>query len=237
MTEWVSDDGTVRLIHGDCLAVLPTIERGSVDAVVTDPPYGVGLDPMNQSRGRGNRPYSPSTKSNDYQPIIGDNRQFDPIPFLGVSKLGAMWGANNYASSLPNQHKWLVWDKKAGKAAKSDLGDCELAYTWGTPHKAVRMFSHMWSGFQRDSEVGEKHVHPTQKPVALMAWTMQQLRLSEGHTILDPFMGSGTTGVACVQTGRRFIGVELDEGYFEIAKQRIQKAIAERDSGLFKETK
>jgi site-specific DNA-methyltransferase (adenine-specific) len=226
----VLDNGNIRLYCGDCLEILPTLEAGSVDAVVTDPPYGVGLDPMNQSRGRGNRPYSSSTASNDFLKIIGDSEPFDPSPIVSFGKTGAMWGANNYASKLADQHKWLVWDKKAGRAARSDLGDCELAYTWGTPHKAVRMFSHMWAGFQRDSEVGHKHLHPSQKPVALMVWTMDQVRA--GNTILDPYMGSGPTGVACVKTGRKFIGIELDRGYFDIAVKRIEKALAERDAAL-----
>jgi site-specific DNA-methyltransferase (adenine-specific) len=228
--DWTSDDGSVQLYCGDCLKILP--ELSGVDAVVTDPPYGISLNPMNQSRGRGGRPYWSTGHANDFKPIVGDNAPFDPSPVIAKSRVGIMWGANNYADKLPPSAKWLVWDKKAGRAAKSDLGDCELAYVWGKKQKAVRMFSHMWAGFQRDSEVGQAHVHPTQKPVPLMEWCMSELQLIEGDTVLDPYMGSGATGMACARSNRQFIGIEIDPGYFEIAKKRIQKAIAEKSELL-----
>ena len=85
----------------------------------------------------------------------------------------------------------------------------------------------MWAGFQRDSEVGERHLHPTQKPVELMLWCLEFFQHS--NTILDPFMGSGTTGVACARLGRRFIGIEIEPKYFDIACKRIEQAYRQPD--------
>jgi DNA modification methylase len=100
-----------------------------------------------------------------------------------------------------------------------DFADCELA--WTSHKKAVRKFAYMWNGMIKQKP--EERYHPTQKPLALMLWVLENYT-NEGNTIFDPFMGSGTTGVACVQTGRNFIGCEIDPGYFEIAKKRIEAA-------------
>lgn len=219
---WQSDDGTVVLYHGDCLQILPHLS--GVDAVVTDPPWGAGINPRNNSRGRGNRPYDRNQSARDFAPIAGDDKPFDPRPLLGY-KQAVLWGANHFSASLPSSPFWLVWDRKANKAADSDITDCEIAWTSGTKYRTVRMFSHMWAGFQRDSQAGEQHLHPMEKPVALLQWCMDWI---DADTVLDPFMGSGTTGVACVRTGRRFIGIELEERYCAIAKRRIQEAFADQ---------
>ena len=202
-----------QVITGDCLEVLPTLEAGSVDAVVTDPPYG-----MNYRLG------SPS--KNDRwprqfvnTPILGDDTPFDPTPFLGFAVV-VLFGANFYSDRLPLSRGWIFWDKR-GDFRPTDFSDGELI--WTNQAHPVRKFAHHWRGVIRASENGERHYHPTQKPVALMAWILEKYT-QPGDLILDPFCGSGTTGVACVQTGRRFIGIEIDPGYADIARARIAKA-------------
>jgi site-specific DNA-methyltransferase (adenine-specific) len=219
-------DATLHL--GDCREILPLLPK--VDAVVTDPPYGVNLNTKNATRDRGFRPYDSKARAIDFDAVIGDQSLFNPA-FLLEYPAVVLWGANNYAASLPVSHCWFAWDKKCGKAADSDIGDCELAWTRGLPFKTVRAFRHMWAGFQRDSEVGQKHEHPTQKPVALMEWCLGFF--PKARTILDPFMGSGTTGVACAKLGRKFIGIELEPKYFDIACKRIDEAY--KQPRLFKD--
>src|SRR5690606_28959461 len=123
------------------------------------------------------------------------------------------WGGNYFADKLPVSKGWLYWQKLMG----GDFADGELA--WTSRDKALREFT----------LCNKMHgkVHPTQKPVALMQWCLTHIPTAQ--TILDPFMGSGTTGVACVKMGRKFIGIEIDEGYFEIACERIRKAYAQPD--------
>lgn len=220
--EWRSPDGSVRLILGDCLDVLPTLS--GIDAIVTDPPYGIQLKTENEARGRGIRQRTRSTErwnwqAKDHPPVRGDDKPFDPRPLLTIGRNHVLWGANNYASRLPDSPCWLAWDRKCGKAAESDLGDCELAAVLSVSWKAVRIFRHMWAGYQRDSEVGEGSLHPTQKPIALMEWC---LGFVAGETVADPYMGSGTTGVACVRKGRRFVGIECERPYWEIAVCRVR---------------
>lgn len=230
--------GAATLYLGDCRDILPTL--GRVDAVVTDPPYGIGL--QTQNAGRSRRKYQKRgesvryavTQAHKFDPIIGDNEPFDPAPLLDLAPSMVLWGANNYAARLPDSPCWFSWDKKCGKAADSDIGDCELAWTRGLRFKTVRVFHHMWAGFQRDSEVGDVRLHPTQKPVALMAWCLSFFPSAE--TILDPFMGSGTTGVAAVQLGRKFIGIEIDPKYFDIACRRIEDTSRYADMFLAKPT-
>jgi DNA modification methylase len=209
----VLDGGNIKLFCGDCLEILPTLEAGSVDAVVTDPPYGIKRDGSRRSSGsHGGR------KSYDFKGWDKErpSKQIFDLMF-SVSQEQCIWGANYFAEYLPPRMRWLVWDK-----GQSICGsDCELAYT--SQNKALRRKVLNRAAIARDGAV-----HPTQKPVAIMEWCIGFFE--DANTILDPFMGSGTTGVACVKTGRKFIGIELDRGYFDIAVKRIEKAIAERDA-------
>lgn len=208
--------GDCRLLLGDCLEILPTL--GKVDAVVTDPPYGIGY-----SHGVGGGKLARSTQF-DHHPIHGDDKPFDPSPWLAFP-VAVLFGANHFADKLPPSPNWLVWDKRDG-VCSNDQADCELA--WTNLRGPARLTRHLWNGMLKASEKGEIRVHPTQKPVAVMEWALRQTS-SLGATILDPFMGSGTTGVACVKLGRKFIGIEIDEGYFDIACERIRKAYAQPD--------
>jgi DNA modification methylase len=213
--------GDATLYLGDCREILPTLER--VDAVITDPPYGIGESSKNhQSRNRvkGGK----SIVSTDYGRSEWDATPPSAELLAGVISAGAtaiLWGGNYFG--LPPASKWLVWDK----VNSGDFADCELA--WTNLPGAVRMVRHMWNGMLRDSERGTPRVHPTQKPIAVMQWCIEQAGMPE--TILDPFMGSGTTGVAAMRLGRSFIGIEREPKYFEIACQRIEDA--QRQESLF----
>jgi len=205
---------------GDCLEVLPELEAGNVDAVITDPPYGMDTKTNYKARKRG-----ALAECNDFEPIVGDSQPFDPLLLLVFPTI-ALFGANWYADRLPVSGAWIVWDKLDGLTSKRPIGfndnsDCELV--WTNKGNASRIIRHRWMGCMKASEHGQRRVHPTQKPIALMVNIIRHLTKLEA-IVLDPYMGSGTTGVACVQTGRRFIGIEIDPGYFEIAKQRIIQA-------------
>ena len=205
--------GDCRLIQGDCREIMPTL--GRVDAVVTDPPYGIGY-----MHGAEKRKYA--SRHNEMQ-IIGDDKPFDPTPFLQFPCL--MWGANHFAAKLPGGGRWIVWDKRDG-IGSNDQSDVEIGWISG-PRRADRIISHLWSGLTKASERGVPRVHPTQKPIAVMRWCLEFM--ADAETILDPFMGSGTTLVACAKMGRKGIGIEMDPGYFDTACRRVEQAYREPD--------
>lgn len=210
---------SVDLRLGDCLEILPTLPAGSVDAVITDPPYGIGwntaydFDLHNSSA-----PYAKNMARKRHKPIEGDNKPFDPSPLLRQFENLIIWGAQCFPEKL-GRGSLLIWDKR-------DLTDrayfSEAEAAWMSKGQSVRIFKHCWQGFSRASE-NSQHYHPTQKPVVLMQWCIELIS-KPGDTILDPFMGSGTTGVACVQLNRNFIGIEIDETYYRIAEKRIREA-------------
>ena len=207
----VLSDG-VEIWLGDCREVLPLI--GRVDAVVTDPPYGVAYQKGASGRGRHSR-------RNHSSPIIGDDAPFDPSMFLHLPCI--MWGANHYSSRLPHG-RWLAWNKLGHMEPWDSFSDVEFA--WQNTRAADRIFSLLWKGIaQGEKDDGGLRKHPTQKPVSLMRWCIGHLHVASG-TILDPFMGSGTTGVACIQLGRKFIGIELDPRYFDIARRRLEAELS-----------
>ena len=219
--DYTSPDGSIVLFNCDCLDLLPKLPEGCVDAVVTDPPYGIGHKCNYHARGRGGL-----ARCNDYPDVEGDDRPFDPSPLLGLGLPLILWGGNHYADSLPPSSGWLVWDKR--RPDDLDQSTCELA--WTNCVKGVRRLSHLWNGCMRASERGENY-HPTQKPADLMEWCLSLRWTRVFGAILDPYMGSAPTGVACVKLGRSFIGVEKEPRYFEIAVNRIEKAFA--DQALF----
>lgn len=206
--------GDVTLHLGDCLEVMATLPDGSVDAVVTDPPYGMNCDTDNTRFTMGPNGHGKAS-SKRHAPVIGDDAPFDPSPWLGVDRV-VLWGANHFAARLP-VGTTLVWIKRFDAAFGSFLSDAEIAWMKGG-HGVYCKADTSLLGETRN------RLHATQKPVSLMKWCMERAKIPVGATVLDPFMGSGTTGVACVQTGRNFIGIELDESYFKIAEKRIEQA-------------
>jgi len=209
--------GDCTLYLGDCLEVMPTLDR--VGSVVTDPPYGIKY-----SHGKGGGKLAKSTVFDNHA-IIGDDKPFDPTPFLNFETV-ILFGANHYADKLPPSSCWLIWDKRDG-ICTNDQADCEMA--WTNKKSPARLIRHLWNGMLKASEKGVARVHPTQKPVAVMEWCLGLVTKRISLPVLDPFMGSGTTGVACAKLGRKFIGIELDEAYFNIACERIQKAYDQPD--------
>lgn len=204
----------VELYCNDCSNIKP-----QADAVITDPPYGMNAKVNYKSRKRG-----ALAECNDFKPILGDDAPFDPSPWLGYPTV-VLFGANWYANRLPVSGAWIVWDKLDGLTSGRDVGfndnsDCELI--WTNQGKAARIMRHRWMGCMKASEHGQRRVHPTQKPVELMVKIIRYVT-QPGETVFDPYMGSGSTGIACVQTGRDFIGVEIVPEYFEVAKSRIEK--------------
>lgn len=209
--------GNAVLYLGDCRDILPHL--GRVDAVVTDPPYGIG-----EAAGK-NKSRACMAKSKDYGDADWDD---SPVSddlmksVMGAAKWKIIFGGNYYA--MPPTSCWLVWDKVNGK---NDFADCELA--WTNLPKAVRMISFMWHGMLRQNNE-PRGDHPTQKPVGVMEWCISHLP-DDSKLILDPFMGSGTTGVAAMNLKRKFIGIEREPKYFDIACRRIEDA--QRQGDLF----
>ena len=199
---------TVELILGDCLDVMRGMADKSVDAVITDPPYGIN---NNHAGGRGINGWRDFTNDGNWDKERPAKNNFDEI--IRVSKNQIIWGGNYFSDYLFPSMQFLIWDK--GQRDFS-LADCEMA--WSSKHAAARIF-----GYSRSKLNQENGFHPTQKPVSLMKWCIE-LSTNPNDTILDPFMGSGTTGVACVQLNRNFIGIEIDEGYYKIAEKRIHDA-------------
>ena len=194
--------GDATLYCGDCREILPTL--GKVDAVVTDPPYGIGITRSHRlatSRGMGGM---------SWDDIPADD---ETIATLIQASECIIWGGNYY--KLPSTRCILVWDKQNDGR---DFADLELA--WTNIDAVARIFR------MRPMNMDGGKVHPTQKPAALMQWCVEKI---VAQTILDPFMGSGTTGVACARLGRKFIGVELEPKYFDIACRRIEEAQRQKD--------
>lgn len=209
----------IDLRLGDCLEILPSI---AADAVVSDPPYGMRLQTNYADRKRG-----ALAPCNNFVPIVGDDRPFDPAPLLRF-KTVVLFGANYYAAALPASGAWIVWDKLDGLQSQREIGfndnsDCELI--WTNKGNAARILRHRWMGAMKASEHNQRRVHPTQKPIALMSQIINHYT-RPGDTVIDPYMGSGSTGVACVEAGRSFIGIEINPDYFAIAEKRIEAAAA-----------
>ncbi len=202
--------GDATLYLGDCREILPTL--GKVDAVVTDPPYGIGA-----AKGKA---HSSIRDNSAWAAANWDDGRPAAATFAMMLRAGevAIWGGNYFADLLPASSGWLAWIKPQAETGFS-LADMELC--WMSKGFAARTKTLM----RRDG-----NSHPTQKPVPVMMWT---LGVIDALTVVDPVMGSGTTGVACANLGRSFIGIEIDPGYFDIACRRIEEAY--RQPRLFEE--
>lgn len=213
--------------QGDWRKVLGSV--GSVAALVTDPPYGISVAAGGRSIG-GEHAAKPTVYRTVLSPLVyGDDAPFDPTPLLLLAPKVVLWGANHYADKLPPSPSWYVWDKRRGRGS-NNFADCEMA--WSNAGGPARLYSHLWSGMIRDSERAV-HFHPTQKPEALMRWVIGLLGLPKGSLICDPYMGSGSTGVAALQLGHRFVGVEIEPTYYATAVRRLREV--ESDADIFAE--
>ena len=203
----------VTLCLGDCREVLPTL--GKFDACVTDPPYGIDAE---NAGGRGVGGWTNFER-------FGWDKERPPVEAFDTirahSKVQIIWGGNYFTDYLPPSMQWLVWDK--GQRDFS-LADCEFA--WSSERRAARIFT-----YPRAKALQDGKQHPTQKPVELMKWCIEQLPKG-ARNIVDPFLGSGTTGVAAVKMGKAFAGIEVNETYFDIACKRISAALMQPDMFL-----
>jgi DNA modification methylase len=198
---------SVSIINADCLDVLPV----KCDAVVTDPPYQIGKAWKRAFHGRRGK-----------SPLWGKDQVWDElhpiVPELpNMADVCVIWGGNFYP--LPPSRCWMVWDK----LQENRGSDCELA--WVQADIAPKVFRMSRIDAYVNKAEGLKKTHPAQKPLPLMEWCLRQLKLTKGATVCDPFMGSGTTGVACIRTGRKFIGVEKSPEYFKLAKDRLTREL------------
>jgi len=208
--------GEHRLLCGDSTdsdQVAKLMDGNKADMVFTDPPYGI------KHSGKG---IKGSAKENDFGEIMGDNDvsvaidSFNLCLSLFNDATLIFWGANYYSSCLPNGFGWIVWDKQR----EGDVfSGCELAFV----NKGVKVdiFRHQWHGMIKASEMGEKRVHPTQKPIALVEWSFNNYNAKKN--IVDLFLGSGSTMVASHQLNRKCYGMELDPKYCQVIIDRMQK--------------
>jgi len=197
--------GNCELWHGDCREVLPLLPQ--CDLILTDPPYGIRAD-ENPVKGKWGRAIVDGVAAWDKE---------RPAPWLfglmqDKAKECVIWGGNYFADLLPPSMRWLVWDK--GQRNFS-LADCEFA--WSSQQQASRVLT-----LPRGEALQDGKEHPTQKPVRLMAWCLDMH--PKAKTVCDPFMGTGTTGVACARMGLQFVGIERERKYFDIACERIENA-------------
>jgi len=202
--------GNHRLLCGDSTNIQHVeklMDGNKADMVFTDPPYGVSIG--QQTQGASNL-----AKKNNYGACDWDEKiPYDAISIaLTLAPTSIFWGANYYAEKLPPSSCWIVWDKQN----TGDFADAELA--WTNQKSAVRIFKHMWNGMFKASERGQKRVHPTQKPVALAKWCFENY--GEPKTVLDFFLGSGSTLISCEQTHRICFGMELSPVYCDIIVKR-----------------
>lgn len=199
----------ITLHHADANEVQIT---EPITAVITDPPYGCDND-CNYTRFTGGKKVS----RHFHEGIKDDDKPFDPSRWLIYPKV-ILWGFQFFANKLP-VGTTLVWNKRRENQLGKFLSDCELA--WMKGGKGCYLLNHHWNGFDRASERGQKSLHPSQKPVALMEWCIDKLKLKAGDTVLDPFAGTGCVGLACQNRGLNYIGIEHNKKYYDIARQRL----------------
>jgi hypothetical protein len=220
----------ITIYHGDCREVLPVLGAVAVIGcfLLADPPYGAGLSFDFNAR------FSPSTekwwknrdrsKCVEHSVLYGDEAPFDPAHLLSHPRI-VLWGANHYASRLPDSGGWLVWDKRNGSRnvanAQWPMSECELA--WTNLSNGVRIFRHTWFGLIRDSEQGN-HLYPAQKPIALSRWILEKWN-TDKLLVLDPYCGSGPTLAAALQLGMPAIGIDIHEKACEIAAKRLSQEV------------
>jgi hypothetical protein len=207
-----------------------------VALVHADPPYGTrqnfnrgGSVGEKRKRRPGQAPISvPAGRVREFAPVLGDDRPFDPAPLLALDRPLVTWGANHYASRLPDSPAGFFWDKRDDKLAPPDDGS-DGEYAWTNIGASIRTFRHYWRGAIRKTEKADVHLHATQKPIALCSWVYARAKLRPGDLVLVPYMGSGPDLAACVAAGLRCIACEVDESYCATAiGARLGAVTAER---------
>lgn len=218
--------GEHRLICGDCTdkAVVERVMGGERADMVTDPPYGMNLDTdwSDAVGSLGSIGAKNKTAGNKYAPVIGDDEQFDPTHLFDLFTANEMFlfGADYYAEFLPqkNDGSWLVWDKR--KESQEDAIGAEFELLWSKNKHKRRVLRHDWFGFlsSKNTKEAQNRLHPTQKPTSLIEDILSQWCKSE--LIVDPYLGSGTTLIACERLGRKCRAIEISPAYCAVAIQR-----------------
>ena len=211
MKPYYADD-LVTLYCGDCREVVPTLS--GIDAVITDPPYGMAWAFSGQGSGKGAQGGTESRTKG--MTVVGDDEDFDPTPWLAYP-IVVLWGMHHYPQKL-TRGSVLVWIKKYPDAFGTFLSDADLAWMKGG-HGVYLSQTVNPARFQAEK------AHPTQKPVEIMEWCITKAKVPHGGLVLDPFAGSGTTLVAAKNLGRRAIGIEIEERYCEVAAQRLSQGV------------
>lgn len=204
----------ITIYHGDCREIAPTL---SFQVIVSDPPYGMDYT---GHRGKGNSIHSKGGGKNEKAKVAGDDKPFDPAEWMRWPCVfsGATW----YYDRLPPGGSLHSWDKR-GDYKRTSFADCDII--WCSRKIQSQTFRLVWRGLCRHAENRERIVHPTQKPVELMRWMIGLVGVREGETVLDPFMGSGSTLVAARAEGLSAIGIEIEERYCEIAAKRLSQGV------------
>jgi DNA modification methylase len=199
------------------------INGQNIDLVYTDPPYGINEKGDRSKRGG-------MTKGNNLPDFKDDTNQYAIDAYKIVEELGiprqVWWGANYYCHALPLSNNWFVWDKRVEEKQHDTQSDCELAWV-KSKWSSIRIFRHLWKGLMKDSERGQARVHATQKPIALAVWAFDYFK--DVNIVLDLFLGSGSTLIACEQTDRICYGMELDPKYTDVIRKRYWKFVNNND--------
>lgn len=205
--------GEHLIICGDCRdkkIINKIMGKNKAELLFTDPPYGINI--INK---KGKIGGDVLAKNKIYHSIEGDNKPFDPSFLWNLSQAFILWGANYFLDKLPHCGQWLVWDK--GRPEGTTFSEAELAWT-SDKGRVVRIYRCVWNGMIREGEAGERY-HPAQKPVKLF---MDILSDRKEHVVLDPFLGSGTTIIACENLRRKCRGVEISPDYVAVCLQRYK---------------
>ena len=205
--------GNIKLYNADCMEVMKTFKDKQFSLAIVDPPYGIGMDKTHfKTKSSNSKPTDYNAK--DWDSAIPNKEYFAEL--MRVSKNQIIWGGNYFVENLTNSSCWVVWDKDNGDSIHAD---CELA--WTSFKTGVRKIKWLWHGMrQQNMKNKEKRIHPTQKPVQLYKWILQNYA-KEGDTILDTHFGSLSIGIACHDMKFDLTAIELDKDYYEQAKQRL----------------
>jgi site-specific DNA-methyltransferase (adenine-specific) len=210
----------IRIYNEDCLEALKKMPDNFFDLAIVDPPYGININKQSQGKGGGVAKKIEYIKK-DWDSASPDKLYFEELK--RTSKNQIIWGANHFISKIPfDSSCWIIWDKDNGE---TDFADCELA--WTSFKTSVRKYKWKWSGMlQQDMKNKEQRIHPTQKPVKLYEWLLDNYA-KEGDRILDTHLGSGSIAIACHNRGYDLTAYEIDKDYFEATTKRIQDHIAQ----------
>ena len=209
----------IKLIHGDSLQAMMDYEDNHFDVAIVDPPYGIKESSFRQA------PSNCAAKKVKYNTMLW--KQEKPtkeyfIELFRVSKSQIIWGGNYFTDNLPESRCWVVWDK-----CMQDTVFADVEMAWTSFNKSAKLFTYRWNGMlQQDMKNKEVRIHPTQKPVALYKWLLENFS-KEGDLILDTHLGSGSIAIACHYMKRELIGYEIDKEYFDAASKRLKEQTAQ----------